>query len=153
MIGNTSLGSNSPGHERMDIKALAGDLHLGLTHDILKCCFEVMNELGSGFLESVYQNALLVSLNNQGIKACSEKPFDVYFKNQKVGCFVPDIIVENTVIIELKYVSVLLPEHQAQLINYLKTTHLPIGLLINFGNRKLQYKRLLHPLIHEETNS
>ncbi len=125
-------------------------IHLTLTHNILRCCFEVMQELSSGFLESVYQNALLIALKDHGMNAYSGKPFDVYFRDKKVGCFIPDIIVENTVIIELKCVSILISEHQAQLINYLKTANLPIGLLVNFGNRKLQYKRLYHPLASVE---
>lgn len=116
-----------------------------LTHTVLECCFETMNGLGSGFLESVYKNALMVTLAGAGLNACADKPYEVIFKDQKVGLFIPDIIVENSVIIELKCCAHLLPEHHAQLINYLKVTGISTGLLVNFGHRKLQYKRAYHP--------
>ncbi len=116
-------------------------LHCDLTENILKCCFEVMNALGSGFLESVYKNSLIISLIEQGLKVSTDKVFEVLFKNQRVGLFIPDLIVDEKVIIELKCCEYLLPEHQAQLINYLKVTNIQIGLLVNFGKRKLEYKR------------
>lgn len=116
-----------------------------LTKNILKCCFEVINTLGSGFLESVYKKALIISMIEQGLKISCDKGFEVIFKNKKVGVFIPDLIVENTVIVELKCCEYLLSEHQAQLINYLKVTDVPIGLLVNFGKKRLEYKRLHHP--------
>ncbi len=141
--------------------------HFDLTKEILGSCFEVMNTLGSGFLESVYKNALIILMADQGLKVTTDKAFEVRFKNRKIGVFIPDIIVENTVIVELKCCESLCPEHQAQLINYLKVTDIRIGLLVNFGKRKLEYKRLRHPaypaacdpanpvlsLINEEKNS
>jgi GxxExxY protein len=116
-----------------------------VTGSILKCCFDVMKELGSGFLESVYKNALSVALQEEGLAIELERPFEVLYKQQKVGFFLADLIVEKTVIIELKCTSALLPEHLAQTINYLKATNIPFGLLVNFGNRKLEYRRLFHP--------
>lgn len=104
-----------------------------------------MNTLGAGFLESVYKNALIISLMEDGLQITSEKGFEVIFKNRKIGLFIPDLIVEKTVIIELKCCEHLLAEHQAQLINYLKVTGIQLGLLVNFGKRKLEYKRLHHP--------
>ncbi len=119
-----------------------------LTEAILKSCFEVMNDLGIGFLESVYKNSLFVSLREKGLEIIIEKSFVIFFHEKKVGHYIADLIVNNTVVIELKCVENLLPEHQAQTINYLKASNLPIGLLVNFGKPKLQFKRLFHPLFN-----
>jgi len=122
--------------------------HSELTSLILKCCFEVVNELGAGFLESVYKNALFLALQQKEILIEVEKPFEVYFRGQKIGFYKADLIAQGTVIIELKCCKCLLPEHQAQVINYLKAANVPVGLLVNFGHRNLEYKRLHHPLIY-----
>ncbi len=119
--------------------------HFNLTKNILKCCFEVMNTLGSGFLESVYKNALIISMTESGLKVRTDKSFEVKFHNRKIGIFIPDLIVEEEVILELKCCEYLLSEHQAQLINYLKVTNVEVGMLVNFGRRRLEYKRLHHP--------
>lgn len=95
-----------------------------LTSDILKTSFEVMNELGSGFLESVYKNALCYALKQKGFSITVEQRFDVYFRQQKVGVYIADLVVENALIVELKCCRNLLPEHQAQVINYLSATSL-----------------------------
>lgn len=117
-------------------------LHEELTSKVLEACFEVSNELGSGFLESVYENALLIALKEKDICAKSQVPLEVLFRGEVVGKFVADILVNQKVLIELKSVKNLLPEHQAQVINYLNGTGLDVGLLINFGNPKIEYKRL-----------
>lgn len=122
--------------------------HGELTSLILRCCFDVMNELGTGFLEAVYKNALIITLQEKGLQVDSEKIFDVYFREQKIGVYKADLVVENVVIVELKCCRNLLPEHQAQIINYLKAANLPIGLLVNFQNRKVEYKRLYHPSLN-----
>jgi GxxExxY protein len=106
----------------------------------------VMNELGIGFLESVYKNALFLALREKGLLVQTEKTFEVYFKRQKVGLYKADIVVENLVVVELKCCKNLLPEHQAQVINYLTASNLPVGLLINFNNKQIDYKRLHHPI-------
>jgi GxxExxY protein len=113
-----------------------------LTAKILGACFEVINELGSGFLESVYEKALLIALQERGLKAVSQTPVSVRFRGQVVGEFFADILVEDSIILELKATKALAPEHLAQVINYLKATGLETGLLINFGNQKLEYRRL-----------
>ena len=124
-------------------------LHEELTGQILQACFEVINELGAGFVESVYQKALLVALRQKGLQAELEFQLKVKFRGAVVGDFFADLIVENKVLLELKAVKALLPEHQAQLINYLKATGIDVGLLINFGNAKLEYKRLHGPTEHQ----
>ena len=108
-------------------------LYEELTGKILETCFEVINELGAGFLESVYQNALLIAFRQKGMNV---------FRNETVGNFMADFLVENKVIVEVKAVSTLTSEHQAQTINYLKASGIEVGLLINFGTTRLQYKRL-----------
>jgi len=113
-----------------------------LTRDILGCCFAVMNELGPGFLERVYKNALFLAMTQNGLQVEVEKLFEVKFRGKVVGRYNADLIVEKTVIVELKCCENLLREHQAQVINYLTVAQLPVGLLINFRHRKLEYKRL-----------
>jgi len=113
-----------------------------ITDRILATAFDVCNELGSGFLESVYEKSLLIALRQNGLSAESQVSIDVNFRDQNVGHFVADIIVEKKVLIELKTVDKLVSKHIAQVLNYLKATGIEIGLLINFGNSKLEYRRL-----------
>ena len=120
-------------------------LHSELTRQIIQCCFEVMKELGAGFLENVYKNALFVAMKQKGLEVLTEQIYEVVFRKHKIGKYVADLVVDNLIIVELKCCRVLLPEHQAQVINYLKASGLPVGLLVNFGNQKLEYKRLHHP--------
>jgi GxxExxY protein len=117
-------------------------LYEELSAKVLGACFEVMNELGAGFLEGVYQKALLIALQQKGIKAIPQFPLEVSFRGQVIGNYFADILVEDKIIIELKTVSVLIPEHQAQVINYLKATGIEVGLLVNFARPKLEYKRV-----------
>ena len=112
-----------------------------ITKSVIGCAFEVINELGSGFLESVYEKALLLALLQKGLSAVSQHPIKVLFRGECVGEFFADIFVEGKVILELKAVKSIAPEHQAQIINYLKATGIEVGLLINFGNPNLEYKR------------
>lgn len=129
--------------DRQDVKNKLP--HFDLTATILKCCFIVIEELGCGFLESVYKNALALTLQQEKLNISKETAFQVFFREHKIGHYIADLIVENTVIVELKFCKALLPEHQAQTINYLKVSNIPIGLLVNFGQKKLEYKRLHHP--------
>ncbi len=118
--------------------------HEELTHTVIGTCFEVIKELGEGFLESVYENALIIALRQKGIKAEPQVPLKVRFGGEVVGEFNADVLVENVLILELKAVKALIPEHQAQLINYLKATGMQTGLLINFGGSRVEYKRLFN---------
>jgi GxxExxY protein len=116
--------------------------HEELTGKILEACFEVSRELGSGFLESVYEKALLIALWEKGLQARAQAPLSVYFREQAVGEFFADIMVEDKIIVELKSAKAIAPEHQAQLINYLKATGIEIGLLVNFGSPRLDFKHM-----------
>ena len=115
--------------------------HEEITREVIGCAFEVINELGAGFLESVYEKALLLALRQKGLTALSQHPVKVMFRGECVGEFYADIFVEGKVIVELKTVKAIAPEHQAQVINYLNATGIEVGLLFNFGNPKLEYKR------------
>lgn len=115
--------------------------HKELTWTILGCAFEVIKELGAGFLESVYEKALLLALRQKGLSALSQHPVKVIFRGECIGDFYADIFVEGKVIVEIKAVKAIAPEHQAQIINYLNATGIEVGLLVNFGNPKLEYKR------------
>jgi GxxExxY protein len=116
--------------------------HSELTSAILGCCFEVMKELGPGFLEKVYKNALLIAMRQRGLQVEMERPYEVIFRGKVIGRYNADLVVDQTVIVELKCCDSLIREHQAQLFNYLKVADLPIGLLVNFRRRKLEWKRL-----------
>jgi GxxExxY protein len=119
--------------------------HQELTGQIIQCAYKVHNTLGFGFLENVYQNALLIELTQSGLKAVKETPIRVSYEGQKVGEYVADILVEEQIILELKSVKELHPAHEAQLVNYLKATGLEVGLLINFGERVEIKRKVLTP--------
>ena len=116
--------------------------HSGLTRTILGCCFEVMSELGPGFLEKVYKNALFLAMVQKGLQVDVERSYEVIFRGKVVGRYNADLVINDTVILELKCCENLISEHQAQLFNYLKVSGLSVGLLINFRRRKLEWKRL-----------
>ena len=110
---------------------------------IIGCAFMVSNTLGAGFLEKIYQNALVIELSRAGLTAEKEKAITVCYKEKIVGEYFADILVNQQIIIETKAVQTLNDIHQAQLLNYLKATNLPLGLLINFGTPKVQIKRMV----------
>jgi GxxExxY protein len=114
--------------------------HKELTSKIIECAFKVHKNLGFGFLESVYQNALAIELSKAGLQVDKEKRLLVDYNGQVVGDFLADIVVEETVIVELKSVKEIHPAHEAQLVNYLKATGMELGLLINFW-KKVEIKR------------
>ena len=118
-------------------------LNEDITEKIIGACMEVSNELGFGFLESVYEKALVIALRENGLNVEEQSPLEVRFRNISVGDFKADIVVDNCVLVELKAVNSLRPEHEAQIINYLKGTGIQIGLLVNFGRPKLEWKRFI----------
>lgn len=119
-----------------------------LIKTIIQCAYNVRIHLSAGFLESVYQKALMIELQEKGIHAEVEKPIDVYYKDKIVGDFRADIIVEDLIILELKAVQQLMPIHKTQLVNYLTATHIDHGLLINFGSERIQIKRKFREYKH-----
>ncbi len=110
------------------------------TARIIRCFYQVYNSLGFGFLEKVYENALLIELKKEGLDCNKQVPIAVFYQGKTVGDYYADIIVNNEIILELKAVETLVEEHDLQLINYLKATNIEIGLLLNFG-KKPQIKR------------
>ena len=110
-------------------------LHKELTGSILKLFYEVYNELGYGFLEKVYHNALYNELKNNGFKVETQKQIKVNYKNIEVGEYYADLIVNDKVILELKATEAITEAHEFQLLNYLKSTNIEVGLLLNFGKK------------------
>ena len=115
-------------------------MHQETTSLIINCFYKVYNTLGYGFLEKVYENALYYELINHGLTCSKQVPITVYYKENAVGDYYADIIVNSEIIIELKAAEFLVEEHEFQLINYLKATKIEIGLLLNFG-KEPQIKR------------
>ena len=114
-----------------------------ITDIILRSFYEAYNELGDGFLESVYENALYIVLTGYGLCVERQRVISVFFRGKVIGDFKPDLIVNEKVIVELKAVRSLDAAHEAQLINYLKATNIEVGLLLNFG-RKPEFKRFVY---------
>jgi GxxExxY protein len=112
-----------------------------LTEKVIGEAMHVHRVLGPGFLESVYQNALLVRLEKAGLSAKAQYPLSVHFEDTVVGQFFVDILVEDQVILELKAISALASAHEVQLVNYLAATGIEVGLLLNFGTKSLEVKR------------
>jgi GxxExxY protein len=117
-------------------------LHSEVTEKILGVFFEVYNELGGGFLESVYHQALRIALSQAELRVAAEVPVPVYFRGEVVGSFRADLIVNDCVLLELKAVSGVDREHEGQILHYLRATSLEVGLLLNFGPRP-QLKRFI----------
>jgi len=115
-------------------------LHEEITGKIIKAFYKVNNSLGYGFLEKVYERALIIELKKQGLQVEQQKNIKVYYEENEVGDYYADLIVNNLVIIELKAAESLCEEHEAQLINYLRATNIEIGLLLNFG-KKPEFRR------------
>ena len=107
--------------------------HEDLTERVISAFYHVYNTLGWGFLEKVYRNALLHELRKRGLCVVANEKLDVFYDGVQVGEYFADLIVEGVVILELKAVESLVPEHEAQLLNYLKATNIDVGLLLNFG--------------------
>jgi len=115
--------------------------HEKLTETIIGCAMKVHRALGPGFLESVYQNALAHELRKAGLRVECEKPIKVTYDSVVVGDFSADMLVEDNVVIENKAAQALIPAHEVQLVNYLTVTGIEIGLLLNFGAERLEFKR------------
>lgn len=122
---------------------MADLLHKEISKPILQIFYDVYNQLGYGFLEKVYQNAMYFELIAQGYKVEPQKQIKVYYKNKLVGEFYADLLVEDAIILELKACECLVSSHIAQLLNYLKSTKIEVGLVLNFGETP-DFKRLVY---------
>ena len=117
-----------------------------ITEKIIACAYKVYNKMGYGYLESVYEKCMLIELAKIGLNVESQKPLKVIYEGQVVGDFVADIVVNDTVIVELKSVSKIVKAHEIQLVNYLVTTKKPIGLVLNFAKHEVEVKRKVKDL-------
>lgn len=115
-------------------------LHEEITDKIIKSFFQVYNTLGYGFLEKVYENALAIELRKNGLEVKCQHPISVLYENEVVGQYFADLIVNNTVIIELKAAKEITVENECQLMNYLKATNIELGFVMNFG-KEAEYRR------------
>jgi|ERR1044072_7839263 GxxExxY protein len=129
------------------------DLKHGLITDrILKVFYDVYNELGHGFLESVYHKSLVLALESAGLKVCNRVAIPVWFRGNQVGSFEADVLVEDCVQLELKAARLLDTSHRAQLLNYLRATEIEVGLLLNFGERP-EFQRLIFDNLKKKTRN
>src|SRR3989337_4426829 len=119
-------------------------LYEDLSYKIIGLAMEVHRKLGYGFLEKVYENALMLLLRRGGIEAKQQAPIKVYFEGEVVGEYFADILVEDKIILELKVLEKITDVHIAQALNYLKATGLELAIILNFGKRKLEYERLIN---------
>jgi len=117
-----------------------------LTEKIISCAFRVYNKMGYGFLESVYEKCMLIELHKNGLIAENQVPISVYYEDEIVGDFIADIIVNNTIILELKSIKRTHKAHEVQLVNYLTATGKEVGLLLNFGENQVEVKRKVKTL-------
>lgn len=115
-------------------------LHQEITSKIIAAFYKVYNNLGYGFLEKVYENALVIELNKVGLTVRQQVPIQVYYDGKVVGEYFADLLVDDKVIVELKATKAIVDAHEAQLINYLKATNIEVGLLLNFGT-EAKFKR------------
>ena len=120
-------------------------LHKDLTATIISCFYTVYKQLGYGFLEKVYENALKIELKKHSLKVEAQRPIHVYYDQKVVGEYFADLIIEDKIIVEIKAAETLCKAHEIQLINYLKATQIEIGLLLNFG-KKPEIKRKIYTI-------
>jgi GxxExxY protein len=120
--------------------------HKELTEKIIGCAYRVYNKMGFGFLESVYEKCLMIELKKEGLIVESQVPIKVMYDGEIVGEFIADILVEDTVILELKSVKHIVRAHEIQVVNYLTATQKEIGLILNFSETKVEVKRKVRDL-------
>ena len=113
------------------------------THNIIGCAFEVLNELGHGLNEKCYENALVVEFRLLGIGFSQQRQFEVLYKNERVGLFVPDLIAYDQVIVDAKVIDRITDAERGQMLNYLRITKLRVGLILNFKHSRLEWERVV----------
>jgi GxxExxY protein len=116
-------------------------LDFELSQKVIGCAMSVHRELGCGFLESIYENALAIELRRRDVRFASQVSLAVYYPDELVGRYVADMVVEQRLLLELKALNSIDTRCEAQMINYLKASGIPIGLILNFGTPSLQFKR------------
>ena len=121
--------------------------HKEITEKIIGCAYRVYNQMGYGFLESVYEKCLAIEFRKAEWAFDSQQAITVFYDDEIVGEFVADVIVEKRVIVELKSVRRVIRAHEVQLVNYLVATKIPVGLILNFGEEKVEIKRKVKDLI------
>jgi GxxExxY protein len=137
-------GINYPvNHSLKKVQAME---HSELTEKVIGWAYRVYNRTGFGFLESVYEKCLMIELRKAGIRAESQKAIKVYYEGEVVGDFITDVLIDDTVIVELKSVRRIIQTHEVQLVNYLVATGKDVGLILNFGERTADVKRKVRML-------
>ncbi len=121
-------------------------LHEQLTEQIIRCAFTIYNKMGFGYLESVYERCMAIELQKADLKSVFQQEIPVFYEGESVGVFVADLLVEDCVLVEFKSVRQLADIHEVQLVHYLKSTGIEIGLLINFGPAKVEIRRKFRTL-------
>ncbi len=114
-----------------------------LTFAVNGCAMTVLNEIGHGFHEKIYENALALALSNKGLNFSQQKNYNVLFQGQSVGTFVPDFVIEDKIIVELKTLDKIGMVEKGQVLNYLRASKLGLGLIFNFKNQKLEWQRVV----------
>lgn len=117
--------------------------HKEVTYSIIGSAMEVLNELGHGLHEKPYENALVVELELRDIPFEQQPSFDINYKGHKVGCYVPDLIVDGAVVVDTKVIERITNHERGQMMNYLRVTGLPVGLILNFSKAKLEWERIV----------
>ena len=131
-------------HGSDSLKILFNDMEHELeTGSVLNCSFEILNEMGHGLLEKPYENALCVEFGLRGIPYLQQPRYDVIYKTVKVGEYIPDLIVLDKVVVDTKVIDRITEHELGQMLNYLKITNLPVGLILNFKRSKLEWKRVI----------
>jgi len=130
-------------NERKFLQGVKNVMDKTISERVISCAFEVSNKLGAGFLEVVYENALCVELERQKIRFEQQMPIDVVYRDSIVGFYVTDLLIEEKLLVELKALTQLNRQHDAQVMNYLKATGMKVGLLLNFGTPKLGIRRIV----------
>ena len=118
-------------------------LHKDLVYQIVGCAFAVVREIGHGLHEKPYENALVVSFEDEGLAVAQQSVFPILFRDRKVGEFIPDLIVDDCVIVDTKVIDCITDHERGQMLNYLRITGLRVGLIINFKFAKLQWERVV----------
>ena len=114
-----------------------------LVYRIIGCAMAVHNEIGHGFREKTYERALCVEFKHEGLEYAQQSAFPVMYRNEKVDRYIPDLIVENKIIVDTKTIESIIDEHRGTILNYLRITNLQVGLIINYKHPKLEWERLV----------